>query len=77
MNWMDYSLQEFQDALASSDPTPGGGTAAAADSRDERAAGRACAPGCHHAGLDISVLCSAHAIDASHPTILTGRSAIM
>ena len=29
MNWMDYSLQEFQDALASSDPTPGGGTAAA------------------------------------------------
>ena len=29
MNWMDYSLKEFQDALASSDPTPGGGTAAA------------------------------------------------
>tara|TARA_B100001094_G_scaffold325678_1_gene380437 strand:+ start:953 stop:1609 length:657 start_codon:yes stop_codon:yes gene_type:complete len=29
MNWMNYSLQEFQDALASSDPTPGGGTAAA------------------------------------------------
>ena len=29
MNWMDYSLQDFQDALASSDPTPGGGTAAA------------------------------------------------
>ena len=29
MNWTDYSLQEFQDALASSDPTPGGGTAAA------------------------------------------------
>tara|TARA_B110000444_G_scaffold260460_1_gene307542 strand:- start:25982 stop:26611 length:630 start_codon:yes stop_codon:yes gene_type:complete len=29
MNWMDMSLGEFQDALASSDPTPGGGTAAA------------------------------------------------
>lgn len=29
MNWMDMSLSEFQDALASSDPTPGGGTAAA------------------------------------------------
>ena len=29
MNWMEYSLKEFQDALASSDPTPGGGTAAA------------------------------------------------
>ena len=29
MNWMDMTLREFQDALASSDPTPGGGTAAA------------------------------------------------
>ena len=29
MNWMEYSLEDFQDALASSDPTPGGGTAAA------------------------------------------------
>ena len=29
MNWMDMSLQEFQDALASNEPTPGGGTAAA------------------------------------------------
>ena len=29
MNWMDMSLGEFQEALASSDPTPGGGTAAA------------------------------------------------
>ena len=29
MNWMECSLAEFQDALASSDPTPGGGTAAA------------------------------------------------
>ncbi len=29
MNWMDMTLGEFQDALASSDPTPGGGTAAA------------------------------------------------
>jgi formiminotetrahydrofolate cyclodeaminase len=29
MNWMDMTLGEFQDALASSEPTPGGGTAAA------------------------------------------------
>ncbi len=29
MNWMDMTLGDFQDALASSDPTPGGGTAAA------------------------------------------------
>lgn len=29
MNWMDMSLQDFQNALASNDPTPGGGTAAA------------------------------------------------
>ena len=29
MNWMDMTLGEFQDALASSVPTPGGGTAAA------------------------------------------------
>lgn len=29
MNWMDMSLHEFQQALASSQPTPGGGTAAA------------------------------------------------
>jgi formiminotetrahydrofolate cyclodeaminase len=29
MNWMDMSLREFQAALASSSPTPGGGTAAA------------------------------------------------
>ena len=29
MKWMDMSLQQFQDALASNDPTPGGGTAAA------------------------------------------------
>ena len=29
MNWMDLTLREFQDALASSNPTPGGGTAAA------------------------------------------------
>ena len=29
MNWMDMTLAEFQDALASSEPTPGGGTAAA------------------------------------------------
>ena len=29
MNWMDLTLREFQSALASSDPTPGGGTAAA------------------------------------------------
>ena len=30
MNWMDMSVREFQAALASSSPTPGGGTAAAA-----------------------------------------------
>lgn len=29
MNWMDMSLRDFQDALASNKPTPGGGTAAA------------------------------------------------
>lgn len=29
MNWMDMSLRDFQAALASSSPTPGGGTAAA------------------------------------------------
>lgn len=29
MNWMDMTLREFQAALASSSPTPGGGTAAA------------------------------------------------
>lgn len=29
MNWMEMSLREFQAALASSSPTPGGGTAAA------------------------------------------------
>ncbi len=29
MNWMDFTLGDFQDALASSEPTPGGGTAAA------------------------------------------------
>ena len=29
MKWMDMTLREFQLALASSDPTPGGGTAAA------------------------------------------------
>ena len=29
MKWMDMSLREFQAALASSSPTPGGGTAAA------------------------------------------------
>mgnify|MGYP002637722999 CR=1 FL=1 len=29
MNWMEMTLGEFQEALASSDPTPGGGTAAA------------------------------------------------
>ena len=29
MKWMDMTLREYQDALASSDPTPGGGTAAA------------------------------------------------
>ena len=29
MSWMDFTLGDFQDALASSDPTPGGGTAAA------------------------------------------------
>ena len=29
MNWMDMTLGDFQDTLASSDPTPGGGTAAA------------------------------------------------
>ena len=29
MNWMDLSVREFQAALASSSPTPGGGTAAA------------------------------------------------
>ena len=29
MNWMDISVREFQAALASSSPTPGGGTAAA------------------------------------------------
>lgn len=29
MNWMDMSLKDFQAALASSSPTPGGGTAAA------------------------------------------------
>jgi len=27
MSWADKTLQEFQDALASSDPTPGGGSA--------------------------------------------------
>ena len=29
MNWMEMSLNDFQDALASDNPTPGGGTAAA------------------------------------------------
>ncbi len=29
MNWMDMSVRDFQAALASSSPTPGGGTAAA------------------------------------------------
>ena len=29
MNWMDMSLSMYQDALASSEPTPGGGTASA------------------------------------------------
>ena len=29
MNWMDMSLRDFQSALASSSPTPGGGTASA------------------------------------------------
>lgn len=29
MNWMEMSLKDFQAALASSSPTPGGGTAAA------------------------------------------------
>lgn len=29
MNWMDMTLREYQTALASSSPTPGGGTAAA------------------------------------------------
>ena len=29
MNWMDLSLRDFQGAIASSSPTPGGGTAAA------------------------------------------------
>lgn len=29
MNWMDMTLREYQSALASSSPTPGGGTAAA------------------------------------------------
>ena len=29
MNWMDMSLRDFESALASSDATPGGGTAAA------------------------------------------------
>lgn len=29
MNWMDMTVREFQAALASSSPTPGGGTAAA------------------------------------------------
>lgn len=29
MNWMDMTLRDFQAALASSSPTPGGGTAAA------------------------------------------------
>ena len=28
MTWAEKSLREFQDALASSDPTPGGGSAA-------------------------------------------------
>ena len=28
MSWADKTLREFQDALASSDPTPGGGSAA-------------------------------------------------
>lgn len=29
MNWMDMNLKDFQSALASSSPTPGGGTASA------------------------------------------------
>ena len=29
MTWSTKTLKEFQDALASSDPTPGGGSAAA------------------------------------------------
>ena len=29
MNWANTTLKEFQSALASSDPTPGGGSAAA------------------------------------------------
>lgn len=28
MNWANVTLKEFQSALASSDPTPGGGSAA-------------------------------------------------
>lgn len=28
MNWADVTLREFQSALASSEPTPGGGSAA-------------------------------------------------
>ena len=28
MSWADVTLREFQDALASSNPTPGGGSAA-------------------------------------------------
>ena len=29
MDWMEMSLRDFQSALASSSPTPGGGTASA------------------------------------------------
>lgn len=47
MNWMDMSMREFQAALASSSPTPGGGTAAAV------ALGQAAALTCMVADLTI------------------------
>ena len=47
MNWMDMSLRDFQSSLASSSPTPGGGTAAAV------ALGQAAALTCMVADLTI------------------------
>ena len=47
MNWMDMTLRDFQASLASSSPTPGGGTAAAV------ALGQAAALTCMVADLTI------------------------
>jgi len=48
MNWMDMTMREYQAALASSSPTPGGGTAAAV------ALGQAAALSCMVADLTLN-----------------------